>query len=380
LLQIGGILRFWMLCGLMALAGLASAPGVTARGVLLPALAERAGMPLVRAASLYDGAARCASMVGAALGGVLITAMGASHVLLVDAATFGVSAVVISSSVRGSGGRHQGSFGESLGFLLRAPLLLGICLTTLAAQGLDQGWSSVLLPDDVRVKFGSVLDVGMLETVFAVCALAGALLYGAVAHRWGRRAVFAVAFLIVGVPRFAVAALTGSVAPLAVMMAVEGLACGTLNPIRATVVYETVPEHLRSQVISTMTSTGLMAAPFGGLVAGFSSVPPACSQRRSQLGACALPSRCGRWSPRRGGRWIRDEPCGEVAGWREGGGVGGGRLRLRGALPHDSVERGGVRTRHVARSPRSADVDDGDQRRCWPCRVPCGTWPPAIAQ
>jgi MFS family permease len=281
LLQIGGILQFWMLCGLMALAGLASAPGVTARGVLLPALAERAGMPLVRAASLYDGAARCASMVGAALGGVLITAMGASHVLLVDAATFGVSAVVIasglrdlpdarpSSSVRGSGGRHQGSFGESLGFLLRAPLLLGICLTTLAAQGLDQGWSSVLLPDDVRVKFGSVLDLGMLETVFAVCALAGALLYGAVAHRWGRRAVFAVAFLIVGVPRFAVAALTGSVAPLAVMMGVEGLACGTLNPIRATVVYETVPEHLRSRVISTMTSTGLMAAPFGGLVAGF---------------------------------------------------------------------------------------------------------------
>jgi hypothetical protein len=62
------------------------------------------------------------------------------------------------------------------------PLLLGICLTTLAAQGLDQGWSSVLLPVDVREKLGSVLDLGMLETVFAVCALAGALLYGAVAH------------------------------------------------------------------------------------------------------------------------------------------------------------------------------------------------------
>jgi len=63
-------------------------------------------------------------------------------------------------------------------------------------------------------------------------------------------------------------ALTGTVAPLAVMMAVEGLACGALNPIRATVVFETVPEHLRSRVISTMTAAGLMAAPFGGLVAG----------------------------------------------------------------------------------------------------------------
>jgi len=171
--------------------------------------------------------------------------------------------------VPGAGTRRQGPLGEGLGFLLGVPLLLGICLTSLAAQGLDQGWSSVLLPVDVRDKLGSVLDLAMLETVFALCALAGALLYGAVAHRWRRRTVFAAAFLIVGAPRFAVAALTGSVAPLAVMMAVEGLACGALNPIRATVVYETVPEHLRSRVIGVMTSAGLIAAPFGGLVAGF---------------------------------------------------------------------------------------------------------------
>lgn len=127
----------------------------------------------------------------------------------------------------------------------------------------------LLLPVDAREKFGSVLALGMLETVFAACALAGALLYGAVGHRWRRWTVFAVAFLVVGAPRFVVAGLTSSVAALAVMMAVEGLACGALNPIRATVVYETVPAHLRSGVISTMTSAGLLAAPFGGLVAGF---------------------------------------------------------------------------------------------------------------
>jgi hypothetical protein len=50
------------------------------------------------------------------------------------------------------------------------PLLLGICLTSLAAQGLGQGWSSVPLPVDVLTKLGSVLDLGLLETVFAVCA------------------------------------------------------------------------------------------------------------------------------------------------------------------------------------------------------------------
>jgi hypothetical protein len=30
-----------------------------------------------------------------------------------------------------------------------------------------------------------------------------------------------------------------------------------------------VPEHLRSRVVGMMTSAGMMAAPFGGLVAGF---------------------------------------------------------------------------------------------------------------
>jgi hypothetical protein len=49
---------------------------------------------------------------------------------------------------------------------MRTPLLLGICLTTLAAQGLDQGWSSVLLPVDVRVKFGSAPAVARIFAEF----------------------------------------------------------------------------------------------------------------------------------------------------------------------------------------------------------------------
>lgn len=66
-----------------------------------------------------------------------------------------------------------------------------------------------------------------------------------------------------------VAAFTDTFTPLAVIMAVEGLAFGVLNPIMATVTYETVPEELRSRVLSATTASVQLITPLGGPVAGF---------------------------------------------------------------------------------------------------------------
>ncbi|MEV0643532.1 MFS transporter, partial [Streptomyces sp. NPDC050619] len=81
--------------------------------------------------------------------------------------------------------------------------------------------------------------------------------------------VFTIAFLIGGLPRFVVAAFTDTFTPLAVIMAAEGLAFGVLNPIMATVTYETVPEDLRSRVLSATTASVQLVTPLGGLAAGF---------------------------------------------------------------------------------------------------------------
>jgi MFS family permease len=282
LLEFAGVLRFWMLCGLMAVTGLCHAPGETARGVLLPTLAGSAGMPLAKAAAWYDGAARCAGMIGSAVGGVLIALLGAQNVLLLDAATFAVSASLLAFGLRGLAEAqprkrsvpalprtYRRELGEGYRYVLATPLLLGICLMTLVTKGLDQGWSAVLLPVHVREDLGGSADLGLLNALFSASALTGALVYGAVAGRLRRWPVFTVAFLVGGMPRFLVAALTGTVAPLAVTMAIEGLAFGVLNPIMATVMYETVPEELRSRVLSVTTASVLMVTPLGGLAAGF---------------------------------------------------------------------------------------------------------------
>ncbi|MEE1752273.1 MFS transporter [Streptomyces sp. SP18CS02] len=282
LLHYAGRLDFWVLCALMGVTGLFHAPGETARHVLVPDLAERAGTTLTRAASLFDAVSRGARMTGAALAGLLIAFVGAETVLLLDAATFGLSALLVAWGVRGvkaaepqrdtapvSLSAYRAQLREGYSFVLRSRLLLAIMVMVMVTNGLSQGWSSVLLPVHARDNLGGATAIGLIVAVFGGCALLGALLYGAVGHRFPRRWVFAVAFLVGGAPPYVVAALTDTLLPLVVTMAVGGLGAGVLNPILTTVLYERVPGALRSRVSGVTTAGVLMTTPLGGVAAGY---------------------------------------------------------------------------------------------------------------
>ncbi|MGW6705011.1 MFS transporter [Streptomyces sp. NPDC054956] len=281
LLHYAGLLEFWMLCALMAVGGLVHTPGLTARYVMLPHLAEHAGTTVARAASLYDAVSRGARMLGAALAGVLIATIGAESVLLLDAATFGASALLVAAFLRGipsaepqrtgkkvSAAGYRAELAEGFGFLTRSRLLLGITLMVMMTNGLDQGWSSVLLPVHGREALGGAAALGLLIALFGGFALLGALLYGAWGERFSRRTVFAAAFLLCGAPRYAVAAFTDTPLPLAVTMALSGLGAGVLNPILTTVMLEKVPDELRSRVASVTQAGCELTMPLGGLAAG----------------------------------------------------------------------------------------------------------------
>ncbi|MFF9651381.1 MFS transporter [Streptomyces sp. NPDC014622] len=281
LLHRTGLLTFWMLCALMAVNGLLHTPGNTARYVLVPDLAEHAGTTLTRAASLFDAVSRGARMVGAALAGVLIALTGAETVLLLDAATFLMSALLIALGVRGvraaeprrtanpvSLRAYGGELREGYAYLTGNRLLLAIVLTVLFMNGTDQGWNAVLLPVHASAELGGARDIGLLTALFGAGGLTGALLYGAFGHRFSRWAVFTVCMVLCGAPRYAVAALTGTTAPLAVTMALSGIAGGVLNPVLTTVIYGSVPDALRSRVSGVLTAGGELAMPVGGLAAG----------------------------------------------------------------------------------------------------------------
>ncbi|MEU8629960.1 MFS transporter [Streptomyces sp. NPDC048669] len=281
LLHYGDALDFWMLCVLMAVNGLFHTPGNTARYVLVPDLAEHAGTTLPRAASLFDAVSRGARMVGAALAGVLIALVGAETVLLLDAATFLTSAALIAACLRGvraaeplkaeapvSLPTYKRELREGYAYLLGNRLLLGVVVMVLFMNGTDQGWNAVLLPVHASAELSGARDLGLLTALFGAGGLTGALLYGAVGHRYSRRAVFSVCVILCGAPRFLVAALTGTTLPLAVTMVLSGVAGGVLNPILATVIYGSVPDALRSRVSGALTAGCELAMPVGGLAAG----------------------------------------------------------------------------------------------------------------
>jgi predicted MFS family arabinose efflux permease len=139
LLQLAGTLRFWELCALMAAAGLLHAPGDAARMVMMPALAKDAQIPLPRAAGFYAGSSRAASALGAAAGGLIVVTLGVAQTLLIDAATFAVSAVLILLGVRlprmvrrpgtrrsRAGRQWSRELGDGVRLIARTPILTGI--------------------------------------------------------------------------------------------------------------------------------------------------------------------------------------------------------------------------------------------------------------
>ncbi len=110
-------------------------------------------MPVERANSAYQAIERASFLVGPPLAGVLIVLMGASNVLLLDAATFAVSAAVIAVAVpypiRASAERTSGGYlaelFEGLSFVRRDALILSIVAAAVVLNALDAPVFAVVL-------------------------------------------------------------------------------------------------------------------------------------------------------------------------------------------------------------------------------------------
>jgi len=269
-------LPFWALLVLVFAGALLDAPGQTAREAMLPDLLEQAGMTLERGTSLFDGVSRGANMIGAPLAGVLIAVVGATNVLVLDAASFAVSAllmfVFVPSSIRGHAQpgeteTYLTQLREGYRFLWHTPLVRAIVIMVLVTNTLDAGMGGVLMPVYAKDVLDSVVALGLMIGAFGVTALAGTLVFAWIGHRAPRVATLVSGFTLGGPFRFFLLATMPGVGPAVVGFAIAGIGIGPINPILGTLGYERVPPELRARVFGALTAGVMAGAPVGALLA-----------------------------------------------------------------------------------------------------------------
>jgi len=277
-----GLLSFPAFLGLVAVAGALRGPGDAAKHSMIPALATTADVPMERVTGLSSTVERTASMLGAAVAGGLVAVIGPANALVVDAASFGVSALLLAWAVPARSGRaapdadgeeadatpYVEQLREGWRFLRGDRVLVGITVMVSLTNLIDLAWAAVLVPV-WGLTHGGAGAVGALFATFAGASAVGSLVAAARADRLPRYATYLVCFLVTGLPRFLVMAVDTPLWGILAMAVIGGFASGFLNPILGAVIYERVPERLIGRVSSLSTACCFALMPLGGLVGGF---------------------------------------------------------------------------------------------------------------
>ncbi|GIF07240.1 MFS transporter [Actinoplanes siamensis] len=269
------------LLGLIVVAGALRGFGDTAKRALLPRVIADAGLTTERGTTLYDGISRVATLLGLPLAGILVAAVGPARVLLVDAVTFGLAALLITVFVRGGATGPDGAEYEEGGYAaaLRSGfryvrqdrLIIGIMSLLFATNLFDQAFATVFVPVWVREGPHGPAALGALGTAFGIGAVAGNILWTIVGPRLPRRATFAVCFLIGGPAQLFALALTDRMWLVLAIAAISGTVMATINPILLAAVYERIPVRVQGRVMSVLIAFCWAGIPLGGVLGGWAA-------------------------------------------------------------------------------------------------------------
>lgn len=266
-----------LLLGLVVLLGVFRGPGDAAKHALVPDIVDAAQVPMERATGLASASERLASTAGAALAGLLVAAVGPANALVVDAASFGVAALLIGLTAPRAVHRGEDD-DDALGYLGRLrsgweflrhdKVLIGITMMLAVTNLLDLAYTVVLVPVWARDGGFGAETVGLLFGVFSAASVGGAVIAAAIGHRLPRFVTYLVAFLITGAPRFVVLAFDVPLWSVLAVAVSAGFASGFLNPILGAVVFERVPRPMMGRVTALSTSLCWAGIPLGGVVGG----------------------------------------------------------------------------------------------------------------
>ncbi|MFF3409764.1 MFS transporter [Streptomyces sp. NPDC002742] len=266
-----GQLNTAVFVAVMFVIGAFYAPYTASQQSILPTVVGENEQLLGRANAALQSATRLSVLLGPVLGGLLISLLGAPRVLLLDALSFLLSAVLLRRYLPRTGWPSPSSARRSPAAGLRLLLsdrLLGNWSVALALG--EMAWQALfaLLPViAVTREGGSSVVAGSLLTAFGGGALAGTLLAGRLMRRLPARRLALGGRIALGI------AFTGLLLPLN-MPGLTGLLLGVgfLNGVSsapvATVRVLRIPAEQRPEALTVATALALLGGTMGWVLAG----------------------------------------------------------------------------------------------------------------
>ena len=218
-------------------------------------------------------------VIGPAVAGLVIVAIGAPAVLAIDALTYFAFVACLLAMRRDSPTESAGRAAAALTdaprglrpairFILGAPAIVAITLFYMSVNIAD-GIAIVVIPIYVTevLRAGSE-TYGLLLSVLTAGDLAGLLIVGAVSWRWPLGRSIAWALLSSGLILLLWLLRPGAVA-LAAILFVWGSLSSSLTPWAQTIRMRLIPAEMRGRVFALLRTSMQSTRPIGAVVAGF---------------------------------------------------------------------------------------------------------------
>jgi len=270
LLVVTGLVRLWHVYIFAFLLGCAAAFDAPARQTFVAELVEDRDLP--NAVGLNSTSFNAARMLGPALAGLLISAIGSGWVFLINAVSFlavlGSLLMLRPHRLRPAqrAVHTRGSFVEGFRYVLRRPDLKLILFMLFVVSTFGLNFTIFISTMAVKVFGVGAGQYGLLTSMMAAGSVTGALMTAA-------RAKPGIPVLMVGALMFAAgctaAALMPSYALFGAMLFLTGIATQTLTTGTSSLVQTSTEPAMRGRVIAILMAIVFGGTPIGSPIAGW---------------------------------------------------------------------------------------------------------------
>jgi MFS family permease len=263
-------LSFPLLVALVALTNVFLAAHMPAQRLILAELVGDEESLVARANAYLDGAQTTAPLVGPALAGVLIAALGAANVIYVDAATFGLAAIAVGVFVprrKPTTESDERSLLAGIRFILRSRPFVVLCITMLAMEFFFTLFMTTLPVFAYSYYDRNARVAGLFYAAMGAGALLGMPVVSRVVRRFGALHVAAGALVLASIPKLLLAFPLPAVGVAAVLTLQGFFGPLTGAPI-FTVITMRTPQALRNVVLPAAFGLMFLTGPLGPIAAG----------------------------------------------------------------------------------------------------------------